>query len=79
MTKFPSVCTFFVALLFFSFQGTTTSIRVSVGVTAGIVSVLIFWCIVNSWDSGERDSEDYELIDELDDEEHLHVHEQNTT
>jgi len=66
MTKFLSVSAFFVALLFFSFQGTTTSTRISMGVTAGIVSVLILWCIIDLWDSGDGDSGD-ELIDESDD------------
>jgi len=81
MTKFLSVCTFFAALLFFSFQETTALIRISVGIAAGIVSALIFWCIVNSWDSGDGDSRDDELIDEDGsyDEGHRHGQEQNAT
>jgi hypothetical protein len=42
------------------------SIRIFVGTAAGIVAVLISWCIINSWDSGDGDSEDDELIDDED-------------
>jgi hypothetical protein len=81
MTNFLSVCTFFAALLFFSFEDTTTSICISVGIAASIVSALIFWCIVNSWDSGDGYSRDAELIDEdeLYDEGHHYGQEQNAT
>jgi hypothetical protein len=58
--------TFFVALLLFSFQKTKPSIQIPVGVVACIVTVLIFWCIINSWDSGDDDLEDDKLIDDED-------------
>ena len=61
-----SVLAFFVAILLFSFQRMTTSIRISVGAAAGIVTALTTWCIINSWDSGHGDSEDNELIDDDD-------------
>jgi hypothetical protein len=63
MTNLFSVCAFFAALLLFSCQNMRRSIRVSVGLAAGIVAVLIFWCIVNSWDSGDGHSENDDLID----------------
>ena len=65
MTGFLSVCVFFVALLSLCFQNEKKSIRISVGVAFGIVVVLIFWCIVNCWDSSIRDSERDELKDLL--------------
>ena len=63
MTNLPSVCAFFFALSLFSFQKTRRPIRISVGIAAGIVAVLILLCIVNSWDSGNGESENAELID----------------
>jgi hypothetical protein len=57
MTDFLRVCGFFIALLLFSFQNTTTEIRVFVGAASGSVTIFIIWCIVNSWDSGFGDSE----------------------
>ena len=80
MTKFLSVCAFFVAMSCFSLQTTTRSIRISVGIAASIVGVLIIWCIINLWDFGVGDSKDHELIideDELDNE--GYEHERNTT
>jgi hypothetical protein len=59
-----SVCAFFVALLLFSFQKMRKAICISVGIAAGVVTVLICWCIINSWDSGDEDSENDELIDD---------------
>lgn len=56
-----------------------TSIRIFVGIAAAIVSGLILWCIVNSWDSGDGHSRDDEIIDEDEDELHGdegHRHEQ---
>jgi len=60
-----SVCVFFVALLLFSFQNATTHIRVWVGAASGIVTILIIWCIINSWDSDSGDSERDGVIDIL--------------
>jgi hypothetical protein len=40
----------------------TPSIRISVGTAAGIVAALTVWCIINSWDSGDDDSEDELLL-----------------
>jgi hypothetical protein len=48
---------FFVALLIFSFQNMSRTIWISVGIPAGIVTVLIFWCIINTWDSEEQEEE----------------------
>ncbi|KAH8995331.1 hypothetical protein EDB92DRAFT_196297 [Lactarius akahatsu] len=48
-----SVGGFFVALLIFSFQDTTREIWISVGTAAGIVAILIVWCIKNTWDPVE--------------------------
>jgi hypothetical protein len=48
---------FFVALLIFSFQNMSRTIWISVGTAAGIVTFLIVWCIINTWDSGEREDE----------------------
>ena len=64
MTNLFSVCAFFVALLLFSFQKMKKAICISVGIAGGVVTVLIFWCIINSWDSGNEDSENDELIDD---------------
>jgi heme O synthase-like polyprenyltransferase len=63
MTNLFRVCAFFVALLLFSFQKMKRAICISVGTAAGVVTVLICWCIINSWDSGDEDSENDELID----------------
>jgi hypothetical protein len=72
MTDLHSVCVFFVALLLFAFQNATTAIRASVGVASGIVTILITWCIVNSWDSSISDSERDELRDIIsEDERHI--------
>ncbi len=51
---------FFVALSIFTFQNTTTTIQISVGTAAGIVSILICWCIGNTWDPGEDEEEPVE-------------------
>jgi len=48
---------FFVALLFFSFQNMARDIWIPVGSAAGIVTFLILWCIVNTWDPKEREDE----------------------
>ena len=48
---------FFVALLMFSFQNMSRTIWISVGTAAGIVTVFIVWCIINTWDSEEREEE----------------------
>ncbi|KAN0140932.1 hypothetical protein V8E53_001376 [Lactarius tabidus] len=48
---------FFVALLIFSFQNMSRTIWISVGTAAGIVAFLIVWCIINTWDSEEREDE----------------------
>ena len=58
-----SVCVFFVALLLFSLQNATAHIRAWVGAASGVVTILITWCIINSWDSDSCDSERDELID----------------
>jgi hypothetical protein len=61
MTDFLSVCVFFVALLLFSLRNETKGIRIPVGVSSGIVIVLIICCILNCWDSSIRESERDEL------------------
>ncbi|KAN0140922.1 hypothetical protein V8E53_001366, partial [Lactarius tabidus] len=48
---------FFIALLIFSFQNMPRTILISVGTAAGIVTFLIVWCIINTWDSGEQQDE----------------------
>ncbi|KAI0263350.1 hypothetical protein BC834DRAFT_309446 [Gloeopeniophorella convolvens] len=52
-----SVWMFFVSLLLFSFQNTTMAIRIALSIAAGIVTIFIIWCILNSWDTGEREEE----------------------
>ena len=61
MTDFLRVCGFFVAVLLFSFQNVTAEIRVFVGAASGLVTVLVIFCIVYSWDSGIDNSEMDEL------------------
>jgi hypothetical protein len=56
-----SVLLFFAALLLFSFQRMTKAIRIVMGAAAGFIAVLVIWCIINSWDSGDEDDE--ELVD----------------
>ena len=63
MINLLSVCVFFVALLLFSFKKTDTRIWASVGAASGIVTILIIWCIINSWESDSGDSERDEVID----------------
>ncbi|KAH9025120.1 hypothetical protein EDB85DRAFT_244049 [Lactarius pseudohatsudake] len=46
---------FFVALLIFSFQDTSMRIWIPVGTAAGIIAILIVWCIGNIWDPEERE------------------------
>ncbi|KAH9021549.1 hypothetical protein EDB85DRAFT_1999981 [Lactarius pseudohatsudake] len=46
---------FFVALLIFSFQDTSMRIWIPVGTAAGIIAILIVWCIGNTWDPEERE------------------------
>ncbi|KAI0247959.1 hypothetical protein BJV78DRAFT_1241392 [Lactifluus subvellereus] len=61
-----SVWLFFIALLLFSFQNTTTEIQVIVGIFALFVTLLVIWCIVNSWHSDdlkEEGLEDFSLED----------------
>ena len=48
---------FFVALLIFSFQNTSRRIWITVGIAAGIVTILILWCIYNTWDREEEKEE----------------------
>ncbi|KAI9446150.1 hypothetical protein H4582DRAFT_1903905 [Lactarius indigo] len=57
--RLNSVGGFFVALLIFSFQGTTTKIWISVGTAAGIVTNLIVWCIKDTWDPVEEEEHRY--------------------
>jgi len=52
-----SVWLFFIALLLLCFKNTTTVIRVIVGAFAGFVILLVIWCIVNSWHSGDLEEE----------------------
>jgi len=61
-----SVCGFFAALSLFTLHNTRKKIQVPVGVAVGIVSGLTIWCFINSWDSGDGDSD--ELIDTVEDE-----------
>jgi hypothetical protein len=69
ITNLPSVCVFFVALLLFSFEKATAHIQACVGAASGIVTILITWCIINSWESGSGDSERDEVIDILSEDE----------
>ena len=69
ITKLLSVCVFFIALLLFSFQNATTHIRGSLGATSGFVTILVIWCIINSWDSGSGDSEKDGVMDIISDDE----------
>ena len=78
MTNLFSVCVFFVALLLFSFQDMKTDIRVSLGAASGIVTILITWCIINSWDSSISDSESDKLIDVLPVDEGLRAYNSNS-
>jgi hypothetical protein len=48
---------FFIALLMFSFQNMSRKIWIPVGIAAGIVTVLVVWCISNTWDPEERGEE----------------------
>jgi len=48
---------FFVALLIFSFQNTSSRIWIPVGIAAGVVAILIIWCIKNTWDTVEPEDE----------------------
>ncbi|KAI0293045.1 hypothetical protein BC826DRAFT_1143101 [Russula brevipes] len=53
-----SVCSFFIAVLISSFWKAKKNTWIAVAVSASLVAALIFWCIVNSWDSDDRGSED---------------------
>ncbi|KAH8998311.1 hypothetical protein EDB86DRAFT_831279 [Lactarius hatsudake] len=52
-----SVWGFFVALLIFSFQDTSSKIWIAVGIAAGIVIIAVVWCIKNTWDPEKREEE----------------------
>ncbi|KAI0293040.1 hypothetical protein BC826DRAFT_1175831 [Russula brevipes] len=53
-----SVSAFFIALLLITFSKTREEIRIPVGVTVGLVGILVIWCIVNLWDQrGDSESE----------------------
>ena len=54
LIRLNSAWGFFVALLIFSFQNTTRRIQITVGIAAGIVSILILLCIINTWDREEE-------------------------
>ncbi|KAI9446012.1 hypothetical protein H4582DRAFT_521553 [Lactarius indigo] len=57
-----SVWGFFVALLIFTFEGTSRKIWIAVGIAAGIVIITMVWCIKNTWDPEEREKNwPYEL------------------
>ncbi|KAH9005403.1 hypothetical protein EDB86DRAFT_2825063 [Lactarius hatsudake] len=55
---------FFVALLIFSFQDTSMRIWIPVGIAAGIITILIVWCIGNTWDPEEREDKPVDWSDE---------------
>ncbi|KAH9046321.1 hypothetical protein EDB83DRAFT_2553734 [Lactarius deliciosus] len=55
---------FFVALLIFSFQDTSMRIWIPVGTAAGIITILIVWCIGNTWDPEEREDKAVDWSDE---------------
>ena len=57
LIRLNSAWGFFVALLIFSFQNMSRKTWIPVGIAAGIVTVLIIWCIVNTWDQEEREEE----------------------
>lgn len=63
---------FFVALLLFSFKDETKGIRIAVGVSSGMVVILIGCCILNCWDTSIRDSEKDELRD-IKSEQYIHA------
>ena len=63
LIRFNSAWGFFVALLIFSFQNTSKKIWISVGSAAGIVAILIVWCVSNTWDPGEEEEEPIEWQD----------------
>ena len=48
---------FFVALLIFSFQNMSRKTWIPMGIVAGIVTLLIVWCIANTWDPEEWEEE----------------------
>lgn len=51
---FNSVCSFFVALLIFSFQDTSKGIWIPVGTAAGVIVISTIWCLENTWDQEEQ-------------------------
>jgi purine-cytosine permease-like protein len=51
---FLSACSFFIALLLLSFWKAEMGIWIPVAASAALVIVLIGWCILNSWDSGDE-------------------------
>jgi hypothetical protein len=55
LIRLNSAWGFFVALLIFSFQNTSRKIWITVGTAAGIVAILIIWCIQNTWDQEEEE------------------------
>jgi len=61
-----SVGTFFISLLLITFSKTRVEIRVPLGVTVGLVGLLIIWCIVNLWNAGDgNSSSEYDDIEDL--------------
>ncbi len=52
-----SVWGFLIALLLINFLHTTRENWISVGTAAGIITILRVWCIMNTWDLGDREEE----------------------
>ena len=57
LIRLNSAWGFFAALSIFSFQNTSRRIWIPVGTAAGIITILIVWCIGNTWDTEEREEE----------------------
>ncbi|KAI9459417.1 hypothetical protein BJY52DRAFT_1265560 [Lactarius psammicola] len=56
---------FFIALLIFSFQNTSMRIWIPVGTAAGVITILIIWCVGNTWDPEEQEEEPIDSLYEV--------------
>ena len=64
IAHFLSACSFFIALLHLLVWKAKMRIWIPVAASAVLVVVLIGWCILNSWDSGDEGSEGVPIDDE---------------
>ena len=55
LIRLNSAWGFFVALLTFSFQNMSWNTWIPMGTAAGTITVLIVWCITNTWGPEERE------------------------